>query len=265
MYQIIKCSNYNDFLAREKEIREQHYSEARKTGHAEILYRGQSNFKWALNPTLFRNVKSPNHGISMVCYFEDLWLYGEKFNPKITRPDISEVEFSERLDQIRKCESIVWPKHWELRDYIIRARHFGYKSPLLDWTRNLHVATYFAYKGIENHSLRISIYMICSSNRDITNQARDGYEVTFQFEDPSISDVERHYLQDALYSIFYENRSSLTRYHFKPYCKKHELIEASPYKLKIFKFNIPSHESNYILDKLSDEYGINSDSLSLTE
>lgn len=262
MFKVILSSGYEDFLVRESELRNSFIKHG--NSKCNIYYRGHGNYIWQLTPTLFRSYNHKHLNHSMVTYFEELWEYGKRVDPDIYRPSLSESEFCELLHEIRKCDSILRPKQKVLVEYLIRARHFKYPSPLLDWTRNLHVATYFAYSEVKNESSPIAIYMAFRSNRDPTDNHGNGNEVAFLFEDPVDSQVDRHNKQEAMYSVSYCNSSCLNRFVFKELTDEYAMFNQSPFNLKIYKFIIPSDETEAMLSQLDVKHKINEETLGLT-
>lgn len=103
----------------------------------EFIFRGHSDPKWTLTPTIkrmhaFLNEKQLNEII-------------ENF-----RTALLEVQHPDLKDDDRRCDNWLWAF----------GRHHGLPTPLLDWTYDPLVALYFAYENRTNLNQYHAIYIL---------------------------------------------------------------------------------------------------------
>lgn len=81
-------------------------------------------------------------------------------------------------------------------DFMVYLRHFGFPSPLLDWTENPYIAAYFAYSDTKSDNVAIYIYqqsndssMISENNSTVIHLGK------------YIDTHQRHTFQQAQYTV----------------------------------------------------------------
>ncbi|QOR62928.1 FRG domain-containing protein [Sulfurovum sp. ST-21] len=82
-------------------------------------------------------------------------------------------------------------------DFIVYLRHFGFPSPLLDWTENPYIAAYFAYSDNVNAN-KVAIYIYKQSN-DNSMVSEDKSTVIHLGK--HLNTHARHSLQQAQYTV----------------------------------------------------------------
>lgn len=105
----------------------------------EILYRGQSNSCWKIESTLER------FGIERLAC-EDYYKKVETYKPVLN--SIFERQFERKVNLSGYMFNLndYHDASWELPDseYLTYLRHHGFPTPLIDWSRSLYVALFFA-------------------------------------------------------------------------------------------------------------------------
>jgi hypothetical protein len=119
---------------------------------SEILFRGQANAEWGLETTLERfnssRIVTTNKYNSYLARAKPavetitgkIW----PFESRNETPDLGLIDWS--------------PQNYE---FMVYARHHGYPSPLLDWTRSPYIALYFAFAN-SLPSKDVAIFAYCS-------------------------------------------------------------------------------------------------------
>ena len=110
------------------------------TGRSDgILYRGQSDSKWEIESSLERHGRE---GIVCKDYYLQIDAYKTLINPLIDR------KFKRVTTRAGyPFDFVQYEKgSWELpeMEYLAYLRHHGFPTPLIDWTRSLHIALFFA-------------------------------------------------------------------------------------------------------------------------
>lgn len=269
MYKVICCTDFNDFLNKEIEIRNVHIKEVKKTGRAGILYRGQSNHSWGLQATIFRESDSNkylNKEISVIGYLRDLWNNKDLEIHNIERPELTEDEFNEVIQSIiQKSGNVWWPVNKELEELMKSARHYELASPLLDWTYCLYIASYFAFSTVENLDTCVAIFMMTTSNYTPEEGVRSADGVIVHFTDSPNTIIERDIAQKSSYSVSYLIANGEMSYTFYNAENPQDFVKYNGLKTSVYKFIIPAVDKEKILEYLDKVYHLNEASLMPTD
>jgi hypothetical protein len=216
-------------------------------------YRGQANSTWGLKTTLERNTGTNLEATSYYKMIEEIAPMIETFTGK--KWDLPGCdEFLNDLAKTRELSIRQQNNEHTILQYMAYLRHFGYPSPLLDWTYSPFVAAYFAFRDVASNAESVAIYtyMEAWDAPDITETDQPQiYSL-----DPKSRNTERHYLQQSIYTVALRNNDG------KVYFANHEdprmvAREAEPY---LTKYVLPASERAMALYSL-DAYNINSYSL----
>ncbi len=213
-------------------------------------FRGQADAAWPLETTLERYV-GPNRRV-------------DRYYDIITRIQ-SEIEtFTDRnwdlpssQDYINSPKPDPFLKNDAIISYMQYLRHFGYPSPLLDWTRSPFVAAYFAFKDITSKAKSVAIFQLFVRDR---GSPSDGTYVDVICAPPRKN--KRHYLQQSVYSVCTKEIDGKLCYasHENPTVVGDDLSGSTLIK----KYVLPASERTTALHRL-EAYNINSYSLFGTE
>ncbi len=126
-------SDINEYISKIQSIKS-------STGHNDsILYRGQSDSGWKIETSLERYGKKR---IGCNDYYLQIDAYKTLINPLVDRKfkrETTRAGYPFDFNQYEKGS-------WELpeMEYLAYLRHHGFPTPLIDWSRSLHIALFFA-------------------------------------------------------------------------------------------------------------------------
>jgi len=224
-----------------------------------IIYRGQANAEWKLESTLER--KTPKN-ITVNSYFNlmlKIWnsadTYKEKWSgleKKIKNLNIKNIHLFPTLEA----------NSMQIIRFMSHLRHYGFPSPLLDWSVNPRKAAFFAFENIPNKAERIAIYTFRYHTGYPANMS-SGLEPTAIEIGPDISGIERHKKQEACYTLCVQQDDG-TNFRNARFVSMEEDINKSGFyidsngndvdlgsvKNVTHKFTIPVSERNKVLKKL---------------
>ncbi|MDH5763675.1 MAG: FRG domain-containing protein [Nitrospinota bacterium] len=208
-----------------------------------LLFRGQADANWILETTLERECRE--RGLFQEWPWELYIKVLDKVRPAFTSQINKQYDSPRRDYKIIPCPHP--PPGYNL---MIDLRHHNFPSPLLDWTKNYHIAAYFAFEK-EPQSDRVAIY----SFRDFA-----GYQKTSDSFGPWIWVPEaygrenqhpRHDSQQAKHTICYKTvkEGSDEKPKGNVYCV-HEKASFGSQQDILLKYTLPVDIRNEVLNKL---------------
>ena len=247
------CDSWADLQDEVRKLHEEIFppDEIEQLSQSSFLYRGQGDATWGLNTTLERHAPSIR---TITNYYKRV---------AVAKPLIE--SFTEHrwdpvdLREIQKLFSEYDRPHFTglpHYDYLVHLRHHGFPSPLLDWTKSLHIAAFFAC--LAPHGNRVAIF----AYQEFAGAGKHGSSEAPQIrsQGPYVRTHPRHFLQQAEYTICWQFLEG--EWQFIPH---RSVFDQNPNSQdRLWRFTMPASECPRILEKL-DQVNINSYSLFQTE
>ena len=218
-----------------------------KYGEANLLFRGVDDSRWKLDTTLERA------GCEGMTFEQYCRLLAFKIKPALESfterdwnvPEISEsLEEASRFFRDRELLSLRRFPSQQLYSYMIYLRHYGFPSPLLDWSYSPFVAAFFAFRN-KNTAERRAIYVYCERPKGHKGGAVG--EPTIRPIGPYVRAHPRHFRQQSDYTICgaYDENDG---WRFHP----HEPVFGGRGEQDfIWKYTLPSSERTKVLGVLN--------------
>ncbi|MEI7482263.1 MAG: FRG domain-containing protein [Elusimicrobiota bacterium] len=231
------------------------------------LYRGHRNSSWKVQSTFDRT----DNKLTLSEY-HDLVLKAQQEYKQLLRAatlDAKEIDnypydnsSALKISKILADSNEINILPEELRFWVF-LRHYGFPSPLLDWTKDYQVAAFFAFQNKSDEefiSIHTMIPALCGSTGANLITINDSSMQT----DAAASLkplIRRHAEQKSVYTLFYKERSDGRGSKPQSFEKHEDMFKENSahggsWGL-YFKFNILASERERVLKEL-DQIGINS-------
>lgn len=252
MKQQYDLETWEEFEAKVAEIELTH-AEAKKSESniSHFLFRGQASYGWSLQTTLERQPQK----IQTLGDYYRLVAVAQTQIETFTGKTWPEIDVVGTYKYFKEYEALRLGKlpAYELLVYL---RHYGFPSPLLDWTRSPYIAAYFAFHAPKSERIAIWAYQEYAGN----GKSSSSDLPQIHCMGPNVRSHPRHFLQQAEYTLavnFGEDRWNLA---------SHESVfqQNIPQQDQLLKFTLPSSEGSKVIGKL-DRVNINAYSLFQTE
>ena len=226
---------------------------------SKFLYRGQEDHKFKLLSTLERyvgrrlSIKEYHHLILLVkpqieslCGGNwDILSYPEGID-----------KWLEKNDTLMPHAFACSPEFQDTYSYMVYLRHYGFPSPMIDWTSSPYVAAYFAFRRVSSTIKKVSLYVFIESTSEIGLKSRSSKEPGIYRFGPYVKTDRRHFIQQSQYTICILRDAD--KWLYVPH--EEAFARCKPEQDVLWKFNIPYSERSKVL-RLLDSYNINAFSL----
>jgi len=240
MLETIKLKSWSVF---EKIIKKDLLDETQEVRVGPYFYRGHSDATWHLKTTLERSVE----GLTLESYYHMI----ARIQPEIETFTERKWDLPKYQDYLITLRKYPFRMDEQVKIYMGYLRHFGFPSPLLDWTLSPFVAAYFAFRDVTNTAKSIAIYRFLASTNDKWELPLTDVAQIFPIYS-STQKNKRHHLQQSVYTICLKETNN------EIYFANHEepqLVgdEGGDY---IIKYELPASERITALHSL-EAYNIN--------
>jgi hypothetical protein len=206
----IDCTNWSEFQAHLTAMRSAPIKTEEKSscGHpGDLIFRGQSDASYNLTTTLERSNRHPyttNGYLQTIRLVKDeIESFSGRHWPWVRPQDIQNDNIPETVANAYPSRKTFPfdPLAHELPNfaYMTYLRHFGFPSPLLDWTRSPYIAAYFG--GAAKLDCSWAIYAFDEMPEGFKIDSAPGAEASITtIKQGSVHD-RRHFLQQSLYTV----------------------------------------------------------------
>lgn len=175
------------------QISREHYAShgGNPTGISPILYRGQADAEWSLQTTLERfSVRR----FTLAEYTDQINLVATRLASHTDERSLGKRYCARTWAQLIEDQALI--------SLMARLRHFGFPSPLLDWTQSPYIAAYFAFRDAQPRS-EVAVY----AYRETTGEGKStcSGQANIGTIGPNLW-THPKYMQQAQYTLCYSTR-----------------------------------------------------------
>lgn len=249
--EVIEIPDWETFEQRVRELRKEHTKET-----SPLLFRGQGNSNWRLTTTLERS------GGEQMLFSEYYELICAGMGPEVRTfagvdvPTYDPQWATEHFLKAALLSQITDVIPIDLYRYMAYLRHFGFPSPLLDWSRSPFVAAFFAFRdSFGEVREKRSIFVYCERPTGMKGGALSKPQI--RTLGPYFETHHRHFRQRCEYTICWIFDPNYG-WRFAP----HEAVFDEQHRNwdRLWRFDLPSTEREKVLGSLAD-YNLNAFSL----
>jgi FRG domain len=206
----------------------------------ELLYRGHANATWKLETTLERFYPG---AITQFDYYDRAFAVKaeiETFTGNAwSIPDPGQyLGWLQQTHHSAVFDSQAYPQTYPYFGYL---RHFGFPSPLLDWTASPYIAAFFAMNNVAENVDCVSVYIYSWTGKVSMSNAPGLHR-----RGPYVKSHKRHFIQQSHYTLCTETKNNAHYY------SSHQQVaerEGSTQD-RFWKVNIPVREKFDFLRRL---------------
>jgi hypothetical protein len=219
--------------------------------YSHLLFRGQPSHDWPLETTLER---ARPKSTKLAEYYRTVAIAKTQIET-FTNRTWDEIDYPKMLELFQSYDALSFSK-LPSYDFLVYLRHHGFPSPLLDWTRSLYIAAFFAFNAPKAERVALFVYQ----EHGGSGKLGSSNEAQIMVLGPNVRSHPRHFLQQGEYTLCCQyNEGS---WNFAPH--SNVFTKGKESQDQLWKFTVPASESSQVLKRL-DEYNINAFSLFQSE
>jgi hypothetical protein len=255
--------NLENWAAFEDQLQKLENELLKQKGKSKFLYRGHEDHSYNLLTTLERNGQEK----MLLKEYHDLISRVKPQIESFTGDNWNILSYPDGIDKWLEengtflPDTFGWsPEFQETYSYMVYLRHYGFPSPMIDWTSSPYIAAYFAFRRVLPCVKKVSIYVFLKS-RSESDKSGSSHDPEIYVFWPYVKTDRRHFLQQSHYTICIFNPISIHdagEWRYAPHEKAFARCDQNQDFL--WKFNIPYSERLKVL-RLLDRYNINALSL----
>lgn len=206
---------------------------------SDLLFRGQTNSDWKLESTLERQVSNP---VSLMNYYS--LIHSIKNRIETYTDNNWQVPSVQEYEKWLSDEEVTFKFNEKTYKYFAYLRHYGFPSPLLDWTTSCYIAMYFAMDNVPEDAQEVSLYILWELTGAKKKFTKDVPRI--KGVEPNVNIDPRHFNQHSQYTIcnYYHNDEII-------YGSHQEVADlAKTNEDRFWKINIPVEQRITFLKEL---------------
>jgi hypothetical protein len=219
--------------------------------YSHLLFRGQASYGWPLETTLER---ARPKSTELSEYYRAVAIAKTQIET-FTNRTWGEIDYQKTVDLLQSYDALRF-SNLPSYDFLVYLRHHGFPSPLLDWSRSLYVAAFFAFNAPKAERVALFVYQEHGGSGKVSSSG----EAQIMVLGPNVRSHPRHFLQQGEYTLCCQYTAG--SWHFAPHSNVFAKGEESQDRL--WKLTLPASESSRVMKRL-DEYNINAFSLFQSE
>jgi hypothetical protein len=188
MLKIVELDSWSDF---ENIVKTRLLNETKMAMNGPVIFRGQPDSTLSLETTLER---AAGKNLTVKNYYDLI----KRILPKIEAYTGQKWDLPDYQDFYKSLKDTPAYSNNSSFFYLTYLRHFGFPSPLLDWTFSPYIAAYFAFKNVSGAAKKVAIYRYCASD-NLSLSPSDNVNIFPIFVNQN--KIKRHELQQSIYTI----------------------------------------------------------------